>query len=425
MRRQLGDMMTAVTDTPKAEFRLSMLLYDTRYRSITIQFVVLLLFMAAAGWLIDNLMRNLAALGRGIDFSFLGMRSGYDINQALIEYSSDSTHARAWLVGLLNTLLIAVLGCVSATVVGIVAGVLRLSNNWLVARLMTVYVEVFRNIPLLLWILMIFAIFSDALPTPNAFRGENATASMSFLGTVAFTNRYTAIPWVNFDTDLGWLQLGPFWLHLNLALIVLAVALGIFINHILRKQATARQEATGLRPVLWWKSVLALLGPLVVVLLALGAHLDIPALKGFNFTGGMQVSNSLVALWLALTLYTGSFIAENVRGGINAVSRGQSEAAFALGLPAGRTMSLVILPQALRVIIPPLISQWLNLIKNSSLAIAVGYMDVRGTLGGITLNQTGRELECMLLMMAIYLVISLIVSSLMNVFNSAVKLKER
>ncbi len=417
--------MAAVSDEPKASFRLSMLIYDTRYRSFTIQFVVLCLVMAGAGWLIDNLLRNLSALGRGVDFGFLTSRSGYDISQTLVEYTNDSTHARAWLIGLLNTLLVAFLGCVAATILGIFAGVLRLSKNWLVARIMTVYVEVFRNVPLLLWILMIYAIFTDVLPAPNAFRGENPEATMSLFGTAAFTNRYTAVPWVSFTNSAGWLDLGVVWISLDLTLIVGAIVGGFLTNRFLIKRAATIQEATGKRPATWWQSILALFGPIIVVFLALGADFEVPELKGFNFVGGLQVSNSLVALWLALTLYTASYIAEIVRAGINAINKGQSEAAFALGLRPGRTMNLVILPQALRVIIPPLISQYLNLTKNSSLAIAVGYLDVRGTLGGITLNQTGRGLEAMLLLMLTYLAISLTISAGMNIYNRSVKLKER
>lgn len=417
--------MAVITDDPKVGFRLSMLIYDTRYRSITIQIVVLFLFMAGAAWLVDNLVRNLDALGRGIDFGFLSSRSGYDINQTLVDYTNDSTHARAWLVGVLNTLLVAILGCLAATVVGVLVGVLRLSNNWVVGRLMTVYVEVFRNIPLLLWILIIYAVFTEVLPAPNAFRGENATSTMSLFGTTAFTNRYTAIPWVLFGNSMGWIDLGLVQISVDFSLIVVAIVGGFLLNKALIARANRIQEATGLRPTTWWQSLLALFGPIIAVFLFLGGHFEVPALQGFNFSGGLQVSNSLVALWLALTLYTGAFIAEIVRAGINAISRGQTEAAFALGLRPNRTMNLVILPQALRVIIPPLISQYLNLMKNSSLAIAVGYMDVRGTLGGITLNQTGRGLEAMLLLMLTYLVISLVISSGMNLYNRSVKLKER
>ncbi|NCU21868.1 ABC transporter permease subunit, partial [Candidatus Falkowbacteria bacterium] len=193
----------------------------------------------------------------------------------------------------------------------------------------------------------------------------------------------------------------------------------------LMARAKAVQEATGIRPMTWLPSLLILFAPISALLWALGFHLDYPRITKFDFTGGFQMLHSFTALLIALTLYTAAFIAEIVRAGIQAISRGQTEAAYALGLRPGRTMSLVILPQALRVIVPPLISQFLNLTKNSSLAIAVSYMDLRGTLGGITLNQTGRELECMLLMMLIYLTISLTISSLMNLYNSSIKLKER
>jgi general L-amino acid transport system permease protein len=191
------------------------------------------------------------------------------------------------------------------------------------------------------------------------------------------------------------------------------------------RRAKAVQEDTGVRPVTWWKSLLLLFVPVIALLLALGFHLEYPTMTRFNFSGGIEVLHSFTALLIALVLYTAAFIAEIVRAGIQAISRGQTEAAFALGLRPGRTMNLIILPQALRVIIPPLISQYLNLTKNTSLAIAVSYMDLRGTLGGVTLNQTGKELECMLLMMLIYLTISLMISSVMNIYNSSVKLKER
>ena len=416
--------MAIASDPPKQGFRLSQLLYDTRYRSMTIQVVVLMLFMAVAAWLVDNTITNLAARGKDFNFSFLGIRAGYDIGQRLIAYDSDSTHARAMLVGLLNTLLVAFLGCIVATVVGVFVGVLRLSKNWLVSRLMTLYVEIFRNVPVLLWILIIYAVFTEAAPLPNAFR-EGGAASMILFDTVAITNRYTAVPDPLFYRSLGNIDIGIFLISSDLLAIIAAVVAGWYANRLVLRRATAVQNATGLRPVTWWKTLALLTLPGVLTLWALGFHLGYPSLRGFNFTGGINVSNSFMALWLALSLYTGAFIAEIVRAGVLAVSHGQTEAAYALGLRPGRTMNLVILPQALRVIIPPLISQFLNLTKNSSLAIATGYLDLRGTLGGITLNQTGRELETVLLMMLIYLVLSLLISGAMNIYNASVKLKER
>ncbi|WP_376875155.1 amino acid ABC transporter permease [Albirhodobacter sp. R86504] len=417
--------MTTQASVPGQGFRFSQLIYDTRYRSITIQIVVLLLFMAAAGWLVDNTIRNLAAQGKDFNFSFLWNRAGYDIGQQLIPYTNDDTHFRALLVGLVNTIWVAILGCITATIVGVFVGVLRLSNNWLVARLMTIYVEAFRNIPVLLWILVALAVLTEIAPAPNAYRGDNSASSMILGESVAFTNRYTAIPAVAFDNSLGAINTPLLPISLNIVALFVVFGASFFAYRKLAAHANAQQEATGLRPKTWWKSALILIVPTALVLVALGFHLVLPSLKGFNFTGGNNISNAFVALWIGLSLYTGAFIAEIVRAGIMAVSKGQSEAAFALGLRPGRTMNLIILPQALRVIIPPLISQFLNLTKNSSLAIAVGYMDLRGTLGGVTLNQTGRELECILLLALIYLILSLTISGLMNIYNKSVKLKER
>ena len=417
--------MAMTSETPDSSFRLSMLIYDTRYRSITIQIVFLFLFMAGFAWLVDNTLTNLAQKGKDINFGFLGSRAGYDINQMLVDYSNDSSHARAWIVGLLNTLVLAVCACVTATVIGVIAGVLRLSNNWIVSKLMTIYVEMFRNVPVLLWIIVIFAVLTEVTPAPNAFRGENATSSMLFFDSVAVTNRGTYIPSPLFSRSLGDINLGIVSVSANY-LVLLAIVFGSIAGYrALQRNAASVQEATGERPVTWWKSTLIIIAPMLTVLVAMGFHLEYPELKGFNFRGGGYLRNSFIAMWLALSVYTGAFIAENVRAGILAISRGQSEAAFALGLRPNRTMNLVILPQALRVIIPPLISQYLNITKNTSLAIAVGYMDLRATLGGITLNQTGRELECMMLLMLTYLVISLLISSAMNVYNNSVKLKER
>ncbi|MCA0042455.1 amino acid ABC transporter permease [Celeribacter litoreus] len=405
--------MTTAPDPQQDGFRLSQLIYDTRYRSITIQVIALIAFMAIAAFLVRNTIINLSNLGKDIDFGFLFNRAAYDINQQLIPYSSDSTHLRATIVGLLNTLLVAILGCILATIIGVIAGVLRLSKNWLTARIMTFYVESFRNIPVLLWILAFMAVLSEALPTPRAFRGENPEASMWLFDSIAVTNRGTYIP-------------APVW-GSGSAFVVITFLLSILAIWAFGKYAMRRFESTGqMLPTFWIKLAIFFVPSLIVFfLLGRPIGLSMPELKGFNFGGGLHMRNSMLALWLALSFYTGAFIAEIVRSGILAISRGQTEAAFALGLRPSRTMNLVILPQAMRVIIPPLISQYLNLTKNSSLALAVGYMDLRSTLGGTTLNTTGRELESMLLMMAIYLVVSLLISTGMNVYNKSVKLKER
>ncbi|MFH5772806.1 amino acid ABC transporter permease [Paracoccus sp. NGMCC 1.201697] len=406
-------------------FRLSMLIYDRRYRSLTIQAVVFILVMLMASWLIDNTLKNLAIIGKTLSFDFLFRRAGYDIPQQLIPYNSDDTHLRATIVGLLNTLQVSILGCISATILGVIVGVLRLSSNWLIARLMTVYVEVFRNIPLLLWILVILAIFTEIMPAPRDYRGENPAANMIMFDLIAPTNRYTAVPGIGMSNPPGIIALGREGISWAFIAYATVLVLAIIGHRMLRKWARQVQDRTGRRPTTWWITLAMYLLPVLLLTWHFGLHLIPPVLRGFNFADGINLDNAFVVLWIALTLYTGAFIAEIVRGGILAVSRGQTEAAFALGLRPGRTMSLVILPQALRVIVPPLISQYLNLTKNSSLAIAVGFMDLRGTLGGTTLNQTGREMECMLLMMGIYLILSLIISGGMNVFNSRVKLRER
>jgi general L-amino acid transport system permease protein len=425
--------MSTLTDPPKPGFRLSQLIYDTRYRSITIQTVALALIVGALWWLANNTINNLNALGKDFNFGFLSNAAGYDINQKLIEYNNQMSHGRAALVGILNTLLVAFLGCITALVIGVFVGVLRLSKNWVVSRLMAVYVEGFRNVPLLIWILLIGSVMSEAMPQPREFRGEDATQSMYFNDNVAVTNRGIWIPRIGFSRSISGEEAvapiegatpvasgGADWL-----LVLGTLALSLVAMRLLRNRTDRIQQSTGERPKTWYQQLAILVIPVGVVLIALGANIVSPYLKGFNFTEGTHLRNSLIALWLALSLYTGAFIAEIVRAGILAVSKGQSEAAAALGLQPSRTMNLVILPQALRVIIPPLISQFLNLTKNSSLAIAVGYMDVRATLGGITINQTGRELEGMLLMGAFYLALSLAISGAMNYYNRSTQLAER
>jgi general L-amino acid transport system permease protein len=399
-----------------------MLLNDTRYRSLTLQAIAAFLLALVIFYLANNVVTNLARLGLNISFDFLGAPAGYDINQRLIEYTSQSSNFRAALVGILNTLLVAVLACAMATIFGVVAGVLRLSNNWLVSKLMAVYVEIFRNIPVLIWILIIYGIMTVVLPAPNSFRGDNATSTM-FLGISAFTNRGVYLPGPEFSRifgDTGILSAGIGWL------VAIAILIGSYFGaRTVTKRATRIQEATGIRPATTLVNLAIWFVPLIVFFIITGLGFEIPELKGFNFKGGVKIGAPLIAIWFALSIYTGAFIAENVRAGIQAVSKGQTEAAGALGIRPGRIMSLVVLPQALRVIIPPLISNYLNITKNSSLAILVGYADVTATLGGITLNQTGRAIECIVLLMLFYLIISLTISGVVNVYNNSIKLKER
>ncbi|MGH1484390.1 MAG: amino acid ABC transporter permease [Geminicoccales bacterium] len=411
--------MTVATAAPTDTFRLGMLLSDTRYRGYTIQVIAFMLLMLFFGWLISNTISNLEALGKEFGFGFLGETASYDINQRLIEYTSRSTHARAAVVGILNTLLVAVLGCILATVIGVVAGVLRLSKNWLVARLMTVYIETVRNVPVLLQIILFSAIINETFASPKK-------AEPWFDGALVMTNRGFYFPQPLFSNTLGSIHVGElFWLNLNFVAVVIVLALSIMAGKAYGKWAHAKQDATGEAQPIFWVRTAILLVPFAILMVVLGLHFGYPELKGFNYKGGIFARESLIALWLALSVYTGAFIAENVRSGIQAVNKGQTEAAAALGIRPNRIMSLIVLPQALRVIIPPLISQYLNLTKNSSLAIAVGYMDATGTLGGITLNQTGREMECLMLLMLFYLVVSLLISAAMNWYNDRVKLVER
>jgi general L-amino acid transport system permease protein len=394
------------------KFQFSMLLNDKRYRSYTFQFFALFILICAMAYLGKNLLENLAAAGLNISYSFLGEPAGYDINQRLIEYNSQSTHLRASIVGVLNTLLVAFLGCIAATFFGVTAGILRLSNNWIVAKLMMIYVEIFRNVPVLIWILIIHSVFLAFLPQPKAFRGENPEATMLW-DAFAFTGRGFYIPKPVFN-DGSFIVIVTFFLSI----------IGIFS---FRYYARQKLYSEGKLLETRWTSVGIFFIPTLIIYFVLGSPigLEYPELKGFNFKGGIHARGSLISLWFALSIYTGAFIAEVVRAGIQSVDKGQSEAAGALGMRPNFIMNLVILPQALRVIVPPLISFYLNITKNSSLALAVGYMDITGTLGGITLNQTGRAIEAVLLLMLFYLVISLSISAIMNVYNRSIMLKER
>lgn len=405
--------MSVTTAPPKESFRIDMLWNDSRYRSTFLQILALFAFFTLLILLAKNVQANLAELGKEFGFSFMASPASYDINQQPIDYTSRDSHARASVIGMLNTLLVALVGCILATILGVLAGVARLSKNWIIRNLMTVYIEGVRNIPVLIQILLMSAFITEALPAPNAFRGENATASMWLWESVAATNRGFYIPRPIWE-DGSWIVVASF---------VIAVIGAVWFGRV----AAKRQQQTGeILPVFWIKLAIITLLPLLVFLVSgMPIGLDYPALKGFNFKGGIFARESYVSLTFALALYTGAFIAETVRAGIQAVSKGQTEAAFALGLQPGRTMSLVILPQALRIIIPPMISQYLNLTKNSSLALLVGYMDATGTLGGITLNQTGKEFETLALLMAFYLAVSLSIAAVMNLYNENSKLVER
>jgi general L-amino acid transport system permease protein len=368
--------------------------------------LVLLGFFAAIAWLVGNVLANFAALDKTFGFSFLWeFPANYDINQTLIDYNNQDTHLRAAVVGLINTGLVAIVGIVLATVLGFTLGAMRLSSNWLVSRFAYCFVEFTRNVPVLLQILLWHGIIINTLPLPR----QAISLGESFF----LSNRGFYIPKPVFEPG-SWILL-------------VALAIGVAVAVMVHRHARRVQDETGRYiPALWiGAAVIAGLPTLTYFAAGTPVSFELPALRGFNFQGGLTLIPEFIALTGALAMYTAAFIAENVRGGILAIHKGQKEAAASLGLRPNRVLSLVVLPQALRVIIPPLTSQYLNLTKNSSLAIAIGYMDLMATLGGITLNQTGREMESMMLVMMVYLAISLSISAFMNWYNQHVKLVER
>ena len=384
--------------------KLTELWTDKRSRAVIIQIISLIALLLFVGYIVNNTLQNLKLLGLEPGFGFLSDPASYDINQRLIEYDSRSSHGRAALVGILNTALVAICGIIFATLVGFTAGVLRLSHNWLISRIVYCYVEFTRNVPLLLQILLWHGIIVHSTPRPK--QAES-------MGGFFLSNRGFSVPRPLFEPG--------FWAVIIAFLVAVAGAIWF------ARYAHKIQENTGKHyPVFTINASLIIGLPLVVFFLAgVPVALEWPALKGFNFQGGITIRPEFLALWFALSVYTGAFIAEIVRAGIQSVSHGQTEASSALGLRPNWTMRLVILPQALRVIVPPLISQYMNLTKNSSLAIAIGYMDIVATIGGITLNQTGRALECMAIVLSLYLAFSLFISSIMNWYNKKVALVER
>jgi general L-amino acid transport system permease protein len=378
---------------------------DPRIRSILYQIVALALFLLFVAYIVNNTVTNLARQGIASGFGFLDTTAGFDIGFTLIEYSAISTYGRAFWVGLLNTLLVSVLGVVLATLLGFIIGIARLSSNWLVARLSTVYIETLRNIPLLLQLLFWYFAVLQALPQPRD--------SMSILGAVFLNNRGLIVPRPVYGEGMG-LVLGAF------ALASVAVVL-------LARWAKRRREATGQPFPTVLVSLALLIGLPVLTFMALGAPLsfEYPEAGRFQLTGGLTLIPEFVALLLGLSTYTAAFIAEVVRAGILAVSHGQVEAAHALGLKHGQTLRLVVIPQALRVIIPPLTSQYLNLTKNSSLAVAIGYPDLVAVFAGTVLNQTGQAVECIAITMLVYGTLSLSISMFMNWYNRHMALVER
>lgn len=412
---------------------------DERWRGVIVQIVMLAAVLGLFIWMGLNAREALRKTGQATGLGFLSTTSGFDIGFHLIEYSRASTHFDVLVVGLLNTLLVSGLGIVLATILGFIVGIARLSPNWIVSRLAAAYIEFVRNVPLLLWILFFYLALIPTLPATKQalsigqvlenlvnsaigvlnlvlgwFTGAADTIGSLVFGDGAFlSNRGLFIPKLHWG-DGAWT-------------ILAALVAGIIIAIAAKRWAHARQTRTGHRPPDLLIGILAVIALPVAAFFALGApvSLEFPELKGFNFRGGLSLQPELVALLFALTIYTATYIAEIVRSGIEGVSKGQSEAASALGLSRGQRLRLVVIPQAMRIIIPPLTSQYLSLTKNSSLATAIAYPDLVAVFAGTSLNQTGQAIEILAITAAIYLALSLLTSLVMNFYNARIQLKER
>ncbi len=378
---------------------------DPVIRGWVFQIIVVGLVGFLAWYLVSNTIDNLQRQKIASGFHYLEREAGFEIGDTMIEYSPASTYARAIWVGILNTLRVAVLGILLSTLLGTLVGVGRLSPNWLLSRICAWYVEAFRNVPLLLWLFLFYKLISEAFPAPRQ-------AISMFWNTVFLSNRGVYFPVPMADPLHMWMGI--------------AFLLGIAGAWLVARWARKRQETTGQPFPVMSAGLGVMIGLPFLVWLAGGApHLmSWPELKGFNFVGGTVIQPEFTALLVGLVLYTSAFVAEIVRSGILALHKGQSEAAAALGLSRGQSMRLVLLPQALRVIVPPMTSQYLNITKNSSLAIAIGYPDLVASVN-VTINQTGQAIENILIIMAAYLSVSLSISAFMNWYNKRIALRER
>lgn len=401
-------MSTTALDDTQNRSSLAKLWSNREARSVILQIITMAALIGFFAFILTNAVANLAAVGKTFSYDFLYEPASYDINQTLIPYTSRDTHLRAGIVGLLNTGLVAIAGVILATILGFILGVLRLSPNFLLNKISYCFIEFTRNVPVLLHILLIHGLIVHSLPHPKVAQNDFNIADMFFL-----SNRGVFAPKPIVE-DLFYV-------------VIAAFVIGIAFTVWFRRYAKRIQDSTGKIYPVFWISMGAIVGLPAIVFVVMGMPLqwDVPEFQRFNFRGGMVILPEFMALWLALSLYTAAFIGEIVRAGITSVSHGQWEAAGALGIKRSRILNLVIIPQALRVIIPPLTSQYLNLTKNSSLAIAIGYMDIVATIGGISLMQTGKEMETMILVIAVYLTISLLISAFMNWYNKRIKLVER
>ena len=371
-------------------------------RDVLAQLVVALVLFMAVYWLVSNVVSNLERQNIASGFGFFNERAGFGINQTLIDYDEDNSYGRVLAVGLLNTLLVSVLGIAAASFLGFFIGIGRLSQNWIISKMAMVYIEIFRNVPLLLQIMFWYFGVLRNLPVPRQ--------SLSLGEFVFLNNRGFMLPAIEAGAGAAWY--------------LLAFMVGVGAFFWFKRRARQVLATTGNIVSVWRPAGSIFMLALLAAYLIAGVpfQLDLPVLRGFNFRGGISVIPEFVALLLALSLYTASFIAEIVRAGIEAVDKGQREAAAALGLSSSQALSLVIVPQALRVIIPPLTSQYLNLTKNSSLAVAIAYPDIVSVFAGTTLTQVGQAVEIILVTMLIYLTLSLLTSLIMNWYNARIAL---
>jgi general L-amino acid transport system permease protein len=377
---------------------------DPKIRAMFFQAALILVLSFLAYEIVSNTISNLQRLNKDFGFAFLSRTAGFDIIQTLVPYSSASNYGTALYVGFLNTVLISFLSIIAATIIGFVVGLMRLSKNWLASRIATLYIEIFRNVPLLLWIFVFYSAIRQPLP--------DAKNALNLFGSFFLSKKGLMAPKPLFG-DGTWI---------GMAALVVAIVAVIAIA----RWSKSRQEATGQTFPVFLTSLALIIGlPLFGFAIA-GFPLtwDFPVKTAFNFSGGVAVLPEFIALFLALSIYTATYIAEAVRAGVLSVSHGQTEAAHALGIGNNSTLRLVVVPQAMRVVIPPLASTYLSLTKNSSLAVAIGYPDLVAT-GGTVLNQTGKAIEIVSLWMLVYLSLSLLTSLLMNWFNSRMKLVER
>jgi len=399
------DAQFPMPDNSAEKWALRRLFYSDAVRAVFIQVLSIVLFTCAAYYLLTNFIENLNQVGLPFSFDFLNVTAGFDIGWSIISYDPTMTYSRVFLVGIINTLILSAFVIVASTLLGFLVGLMRLSHNPLVFQLARWYVEIIRNVPLLIQIVFWFTVVFSQLPSPKS--------SHSLFDLFQLNNRGFYSPSLEFDENYVWT--------------VIAVCLALVLAFILRKRSNKLQKTTGKRAVFFYPSLLGLLGLVGVVFMVSGSpfHWDVPTLRGFNFKGGWFLPSAFLAAFLAMTIYRSATIAETVRAGIGSVNKGQIEASATIGFTKFQTTRLIVMPQAGRAILPPLINAWLTVIKESSLAVAIGFPELVSLFMQTSINQTGRAIEIVLLVMLFYMFVSLFISFVLNKYNAKIQLKER